>query len=1030
MPDPIRPRFNSSRFPIPPPKIAEPGIIERLAGPVVRAMGENAGPYMALATRIGGGLGSGIIGAVPSPVTSGLAAIISGGTEALAQQLEAPDKPFNKSHIAAETALGAIPMARLYKAGKLVRSAIAGGGVGLTGVGARRVADVVSGNDPNALTKGITGDELLQVGLGAGSGAIVGKLGGKTAEVPPPPKPGPQNLDDFIEDVGWDTQRIRLEAAKLDAQGSPRAAHGLRVAAMNKNLGDEHIYNAITKANAEATALPVKANQAAGKAQAQAVTLLEREAKAAKAAAEKARKAVIAAKKDAAKQLADEAAAIEAGKLTAGQPLGDPKMSRRVSVKNSDGSTTSIVQKIGAEDDAIDDVASKGTGKASGKKTSPSPTVLDKPNAETVVRAAAPAVPAPPTVRAPAVSAPARPTPKAVRIAAEASLFPESVTQELASAKAAYRAAITQTDKRSLGGHLGGVHADAVAAMRLADPEFDAKVAAQIGRTTPPPTPTRTPPAAPKATASPTPPVTPEPPSSARPYQKSSLESLPPELQTRLDNLSAVRAQLNANRATMSPETFEQASQAIAKEADTLTAAVLKVEQAAKVSVSKGGVTLGAGLGGSEGIMDIIRSYPEFAANLIGSAGGAAIGAAVNPEKPYLGATVGAGVGFGSAKAAKALAKNNQTVVGAGAALARLLPNIQRFNYLTDPVRLAYNATLAPFGAGNMGSIERIGTGLVERMLPGNRQTDALKQGVQGLKELWSPRMIKDYPESLRTAGKRIDDAARGEHLLVDNPTILNHTLSGPGRVMGAGDDLVRKALIRAGMSDEMARRITVTGNPRTKIGEVTTNISKSGGAVGAFIAPFTRTAVNVMESSIERAPIIGLFGRFLIKDPAARATLSETIMQQGLGAGVGYAAYELGKNIDPETVTKYRLLTLVPNMAGQYGAIAAAAFAAGQVARAGGDSTAQLKTGARSVTQGMPLPEMSPVLDLGYAAVNLGHRQPVNPEAEHFPERWIPKPFLPSFLKDQVLDEISGADAKNNTPRPRFQRSRFTLPQ
>lgn len=80
-----------------------------------RKMRQGWTPFLAAnAVRLLGGIGSGVVGAVPSFATTPAAAAIAGGGEAAAQWIESPDDFDNKA-IGIEAALGAVPFGKLVK---------------------------------------------------------------------------------------------------------------------------------------------------------------------------------------------------------------------------------------------------------------------------------------------------------------------------------------------------------------------------------------------------------------------------------------------------------------------------------------------------------------------------------------------------------------------------------------------------------------------------------------------------------------------------------------------------------------------------------------------------------------------------------------------------------------------------------------------------------------------------------------------------------------------------------------------------
>lgn len=96
----------------------------------------------ALGIRVGGGLLSGLIGAVPSPLTTGSAMAIGGAAETAAQFVEAPSKPFSKSKILAEAGISGVPFSKVYKYGApLARNVLRGAGLGVGSNWLRRGVD-------------------------------------------------------------------------------------------------------------------------------------------------------------------------------------------------------------------------------------------------------------------------------------------------------------------------------------------------------------------------------------------------------------------------------------------------------------------------------------------------------------------------------------------------------------------------------------------------------------------------------------------------------------------------------------------------------------------------------------------------------------------------------------------------------------------------------------------------------------------------------------------------------------------------
>ena len=412
-----------------------------------------------------------------------------------------------------------------------------------------------------------------------------------------------------------------------------------------------------------------------------------------------------------------------------------------------------------------------------------------------------------------------------------------------------------------------------------------------------------------------------------------------------------------------------------------------------------GGTSIGMALGGGQDVMDIIARNPEFATNLIGGALGAGTGAVMNDEDPLSGAIVGGAAGAGLAHGARTLA-TSPTAMDDIKHFAKSIPNMQRAALLSDPLGLPINTIAAPWGAGIMGSIERMLTGAAERVMPNQQVTGALDEGLGGLKNLANPMHVKRIGPSFREAKDMLHGVnERGEQLMGDATTLWDKFLSLPSTVMATGDLATRKGLTDAGMTEDMARAMTLTANPRSAAGEKITEWAKASPLL-AMLQPFSRTAVNVVESGLERAPIIGAILSNM--HPNFQASVAEIVARQGQSAGVAYMAYQMGASVDPDTAASYQVPKLVSNMAGQYGSIAAAAFAAGMASQKGRDPGPAALT---SVLRDVPLPAGQLVEDLGKSALNYAKGEPAHPNAEHLPQRWLPNAMLPGFAKDKNIE-------------------------
>jgi len=379
---------------------------------------------------------------------------------------------------------------------------------------------------------------------------------------------------------------------------------------------------------------------------------------------------------------------------------------------------------------------------------------------------------------------------------------------------------------------------------------------------------------------------------------------------------------------------------------------------------------------------------------------GASIGAAVDDKNRLRGAMLGGAAGFAGSSAIQGLTKGTNLQLGPRAV------NWQRGSMLSAPRNLIVN-TAASTGSGNLSSMEKMLQGLFEKagMSP---ESGALDLGKSGLREMWSPERIKSIPEDWRKAGQRLDHTSeRADLSNITDPNIIDTLSKIPALIMTFGDDNVRTALIRAGWSEAQARAATLTSEPRYALTKQLPNIARSGGTAGRLALPFSKTAANVIESSLERTPVIGLL-LGMTKDsinPALKASLSEIAARQGMGAAVSAASYMLGKTIDPETAKTAKWFMMITNMSGQYGALAGAAFAAGQAAQSGAEPLDQLSKGGSKFLQSLPLPTTEVFDEMKNAAISYAKGEPPNPNAEHLPQRWLPDNMLPKILKDDAIN-------------------------
>lgn len=379
-----------------------------------------------------------------------------------------------------------------------------------------------------------------------------------------------------------------------------------------------------------------------------------------------------------------------------------------------------------------------------------------------------------------------------------------------------------------------------------------------------------------------------------------------------------------------------------------------------------GGTTLGSGLGGLQDILGIAARNPEFTARLGLGATGAAIGAATSEENPFLGAFVGGAAGAtlpDSIRIIQSIGGDPSTVAGLEQKLksptgvvevardvARNLPQVQRFNYLMDAWGLPANAIVGPMGSAIMGSLTKALSGDTR----GLSALGELANPANFLREAWKAR--NEAVELIRRGelGRAETEFAEGTGEALKD---WQHIVASPGYMMTSGDLGARRILMRHGFSDDEARTMTLTAEPELKAGRGLAEMAKRSPFL-QFLFPFRRTPVNIMEQGAHRTLGLGFITQS--QRPTADPLL-EQFVQQGLGAGVGYGASQLGEEMDPETARVLR--RYVTNAAGQYSLPAGIGFAIGQSRQRGLPALSGVT--ARAVEQALPLPTAEPVMDL-----------------------------------------------------------------
>lgn len=504
---------------------------------------------------------------------------------------------------------------------------------------------------------------------------------------------------------------------------------------------------------------------------------------------------------------------------------------------------------------------------------------------------------------------------------------------------------------------------------------------------------------------------------------------VPPELEAEVAAFNARRDA--ALQAAQSDEEARAIAATFKKEANELSV---------KLAHAQLGTKLGGG-GSSVGFMgmtpDVLKAFsnnPGFAARLIGGGLGAAAGAAYSDDDPVSGAALGGLAGFGAPSLISKLKPSAASKGSGNLNLGDRLVNWQRFALLSNPYNLAVN-TMAPVGGATMSSIEKIlagklaGSGAIQgaadKLGMEAGDTALAEMGKGGLGQIvnfrnWTPKQLNGYKnDALRLI--REAEEGRADMIGGKKQNAYDEFISGPAYAMTTGDQGARTMLGRGGQTEEMAREATLTNEPRYKPTKALANIARQGGPVARMALPFVKTAANALEGSFERLPIFGLLARTSGTNPEINATLSELVARQGMGAAVGYAAFELGKHVDSETSSGWKLPMVIANMAGQYGPLAAAAFAAGQASQEGDDP---IEKGFDKFLQSVPLPTTETAQEWAKTAGAYSRGELPNPDAPNIVKQALPDNMVPRFLSDSFVDTVQQAVA------PPKRRITFTPPK
>jgi hypothetical protein len=253
----------------------------------------------------------------------------------------------------------------------------------------------------------------------------------------------------------------------------------------------------------------------------------------------------------------------------------------------------------------------------------------------------------------------------------------------------------------------------------------------------------------------------------------------------------------------------------------------------------------------------------------------------------------------------------------------------------------------------------------IELKLSGNPAGDKI------LKALASPDFFTKYHDLWGDAGKHIATSnERSEITGTVGPEILRKAVTLPAQVMTAGDEAARSIMQAAGLSEEMARKATLTSEPVSGSGAAVGNARKSKGRLNdkksfalQMLLPFYRTNVNQIEQGAMRVPVLGSYLRRRWKEtpiPLRQEVMQQVVMTPATMA-MGYMLGSVTPKKDQNIAIKF-----VSNFSGQYGTLASMGFLMG-VAKQNGDPVGdQVMSSFRGILRrDSPLPTLDLPIDI-----------------------------------------------------------------
>lgn len=488
------------------------------------------------------------------------------------------------------------------------------------------------------------------------------------------------------------------------------------------------------------------------------------------------------------------------------------------------------------------------------------------------------------------------------------------------------------------------------------------------------------PPGGPAAPSAPVPPVAPEPPAAPPVTPEVEPPAIDAVTQQQFDFAEETVRKLKDMGA--SSEDIQQSLPEILRRKFGNESGAASPEMLAKLALSG----LGAGLGGVVG--------GAFGHPFLGMAAGAGAGF-LGPDAIAMGLKQ-VGVNTAIAEEAAVAAQTPEGVKGVARKIFDTLPQVQRFNLLSDVWGLPANMWFGPYGSAMMAGIEA--------HLSGD------PRGMQVIRRLSPESFIKEHMASMQEARRLIDEGELGRaETAVMGSGITQDVLRTPGVAMTAGDLAARNILERAGFSPEEARRITLTSEPELRATKKLANAAK-GSTLMQLLQPFARTPANIAEQGAYRIPGLGSAVQYLGRENPDPFKVQ--MVQQGLGAATGGLGFLAGANLGPEQAKIAR--RFMTNLGGQYSLPVGMGFAAGQAYQNSEAGDQSALGGLRNLFESLPLPSTTPLTTWGKQAIG------------NAPPRGIVPTAALQFGEATGIIPDTTAQPKPLTRPSRFLRKRF----